>query len=256
MTQIAQTDRFLDVTGRNFLATGAGGALGSAIVRALVERGAHVVITDIDGDKAASVVSTLDAPGRAESDCLDIRDERAVDVAIDGVIDRYGRLDGVINAAGVFRLAPIPQLTTEDLRSSLECNFTGPFFLTKAAGRVLGSGGRILHIASVSSLVANPNYAAYASTKAALSQLVRVAARELAPKGIAVNAIGPALTETPLTSAHLTDDDFRKNATAQIPMGRLGEPEDIVPLALLLLAPGGSFITGQTIYADGGRTLV
>ena len=116
--------------------------------------------------------------------------------------------------------------------------------------------GRIVHFASVSSLVANVNYAAYASSKAALSQLVRVLAREWAPSGVSINAIGPAMTETGMTAGYLSDPDFRKQALSAIPMGRFGTPEDLVGLLVLLLAPGGSFITGQTIFVDGGRTLV
>ena len=114
----------------------------------------------------------------------------------------------------------------------------------------------MVHIASVSSLVANPNYAAYASSKAALSHLIRVLAREWAPRNIRVNALGPAMTETPLTAPHLADATFQAGALASIPMGRFGQPDDLLAAMLLLIGPGGRFITGQTIYVDGGRTLV
>jgi NAD(P)-dependent dehydrogenase (short-subunit alcohol dehydrogenase family) len=116
-------------------------------------------------------------------------------------------------------------------------------------------GGRIIHFASVSSSVANVNYAAYATSKAALSQLVRVLAREWAPNGITVNAIGPAMTETGMTGSFLSDPKFRAQALASIPMRRFGMPEDLIGTVILLLAPAGDFITGQTIYVDGGRTL-
>ena len=112
-----------------------------------------------------------------------------------------------------------------------------------------------MHIASVSSQVANRNYAAYASSKAALAQLVRVLAREWAEHGIRVNALGPAMTETPLTKQHLANPEFEGQAVASIPMGRLGTPEDLFGAILLLIGPGGRFITGQILYVDGGRTL-
>ena len=118
------------------------------------------------------------------------------------------------------------------------------------------SGGRIVHIASVSSFVANAEYAAYASSKAALAQLVRVLAREWAPKNITVNAIGPALIDTPMTEVYLAETGFREQAVTVIPMGRLAEPRDLMATIILLLAEGGAFITGQTICVDGGRTLV
>jgi NAD(P)-dependent dehydrogenase (short-subunit alcohol dehydrogenase family) len=107
----------------------------------------------------------------------------------------------------------------------------------------------------VSSLVANLDYAAYATSKAALSQLVRVLAREWAPRGITVNAIGPAMTETGMTQVLLSDRQFRAQALASIPMGRFGTPHDLIGMVVLLLARAGAFITGQTIYVDGGRTL-
>jgi NAD(P)-dependent dehydrogenase (short-subunit alcohol dehydrogenase family) len=117
-------------------------------------------------------------------------------------------------------------------------------------------GGRIIHIASVSSNVANIDYAAYASSKAALSQLVRVMAREWATKNILVNAIGPALTETKLTRKYLSDQHFRQNAIGTIPMQRLGLPSDLFGPVIMLMSKAGAFITGQTIYVDGGRTTV
>jgi NAD(P)-dependent dehydrogenase (short-subunit alcohol dehydrogenase family) len=116
-------------------------------------------------------------------------------------------------------------------------------------------GGRIVHFASVSSLVANVDYAAYATSKAALVQLVRVLAREWAPRAVTVNAIGPAMTETGMTKTLLSDPQFRAQALASIPLGRFGQPEDLIGMVVLLLAAAGAFITGQTIYVDGGRTL-
>jgi NAD(P)-dependent dehydrogenase (short-subunit alcohol dehydrogenase family) len=104
--------------------------------------------------------------------------------------------------------------------------------------------------------VANINYAAYATSKAALSQLVRVLAREWAATGITVNAIGPAMTETGMTGGYLSGASFRNQALASIPLGRFGAPEDLIGPLVLLLSSAGAFITGQTIYVDGGRTLV
>jgi NAD(P)-dependent dehydrogenase (short-subunit alcohol dehydrogenase family) len=147
-------------------------------------------------------------------------------------------------------------MEVQRFRHTLDVNVTGALVLSRSAARAMGDrGGRIIHFASVSSLVANVNYAAYAASKAALSQLVRVLAREWADSGITVNAIGPAMTETGMTENFLSDPAFRAQALASIPLGRFGTPEDLIGPVILLLSQAGAFITGQTIYVDGGRTL-
>lgn len=246
------------LTGKVILITGAAGGLGSAISRAMCERGAKLVVTDIDGQGVEKLAAELGEQELLEFGVLDIRDEHAVDATISRIVQDHGRLDGLINAAGILRVAPITSMATGDFNDSIATNLTGAFHLTRMAGKLMSEreGGRILHLASVSSLVANADYAAYATSKAALSQMIRVAARELAPRGVTVNAIGPSMVDTPLAEPVLSDPERRAQFIAQIPMGRLCEPEDIVGMVVLLMAPGGSYITGQTIYVDGGRTLV
>ena len=253
-----QPDPFFDLNDKVVLVTGAAGGLGAAISRALGERGATLILTDLVQDQLDRLSGEFGDLAIPETALLDICDERAVEETVQRVAKKHGRLDGLINAAGIYRVAPITEMTSDDFLDSMASNLTGPFFLTRAAARAMckTGGGRILHLASVSSLVANPNYAAYATSKAGLSQMIRVAARELAPKGITVNAIGQAVTETPLTENVLSDTDQRDHILSQIPMGRLCEPEDILAMVVLLMAPGGAFITGQTLYVDGGRTLV
>jgi NAD(P)-dependent dehydrogenase (short-subunit alcohol dehydrogenase family) len=187
----------------------------------------------------------------------DITQEIANTALMEVALERFGVVDGVVNTAGLLRIGPALDLDVEHFEHTLNLNVTGAFLLSRAAARAMGGkGGRIVHFASVSSVVANTNYAAYASSKAALSQLVRVLAREWAPNGISVNAIGPAMTETGMTAGYLSDPEFRNQALSAIPMGRFGTPEDLVGLLVLLLARAGAFITGQTIFVDGGRTLV
>lgn len=246
-------DELFDVGERNILIAGAGGGLAAAMVQALGARGAKLFLTDKD---PARLQAIADAVPNAGSRIADITDPEAMAEAVDEAVRIGGPLHGAINAAGVLPISPA--LTLED-RVFTECqdiNVTGAFYFSRAVARAMTTGGRIVHLASVSSFVANPGYAAYASSKGGLAQLVRVLAREWAADGIAVNAIGPALTETPLTADYLADPDFRRNAVSVIPMGRLGTPEDLIGMVLLLLAPSGGFITGQTICVDGGRTLV
>jgi len=248
------SDALFDVSGQVCLIAGAGGGLGRAIAKALDKRGAQLILLDIDA--AALDRLHLDVPG-ARIEVADIKNEAAISNVVSSIVEQNGRLDGAVNAAGELPIASADTLDEAVFRQCIDVNLTGAFLFSRCAAKAMQvHGGRIVHIASVSSFVANAGYAAYASSKAALAQLVRVLAREWAPANILVNAIGPALTETLLTKDYLSDPTFRKNAISMIPMGRLGEPEDLIGTTLLLLAQGGAFITGQTIYVDGGRTLV
>jgi NAD(P)-dependent dehydrogenase (short-subunit alcohol dehydrogenase family) len=248
------TDPLFDVSGKAYLIAGAGGGLGSTMARSLDERGARLVLFDIDETAVEQVGSAIpDALTRV----ADMNDQTALSEMVQVTLNRFGKIDGAINAAGVLPMAAAATFDEAAFRECIDVNLTAAFLFSRtAAEQMQDSGGRVVHIASVSSFVANPEYAAYASAKAGLAQMVRVLAREWAPRNILVNAIGPALTETSLTRDYLSNPDFRRNAIAAIPMGRLGEAADLIGTLLLLLSPGGAFITGQTIYVDGGRTLV
>lgn len=248
-------DPLFSIRGMTIVVAGAAGGLGSVLTRALHERGARLLLIDIDEAGMAALSTELGSDVLAFAG--DITQEAQLREAVALAVEKFGGIDAAINAAGAFAVAPSQTLDDAAFRHCLDVNVTGAFLLSRVAADAMGeSGGRIIHFASVSSVVANPEYAAYASSKAGLAHLVRVLAREWAPRNITVNAIGPALTRTKLTQAHLDDPAFRENAVAAIPMGRLGEPDDLIGAIVLLLAPGGGFITGQTIYVDGGRTLV
>ncbi len=224
------------------------------MAKALAERGARLALFDID-------TTALERVGAAIPEALtqvaDINEQAALSEMVQLTENRFGTIDGAINAAGLLPMAAAATFDEAVFRQCIDVNLTAAFLFSKTvAEHMRDAGGRIVHIASVSSLVANPEYAAYASSKAGLAQMVRVLAREWAAQNILVNALGPALTETPLTRDYLADPGFRRNAIAAIPMGRLGQAADLIGALLLLLSPGGGFITGQTIYVDGGRTLV
>ncbi|MCP5367046.1 MAG: SDR family oxidoreductase [Hyphomicrobiales bacterium] len=255
-------DALFDVAGKGIVVAGAGGGLAGNIVRALDRRGARLVLFDNHPGRLAAVAAQVPAATALPGD---ITDEESLATVMAAAGEALGRVDGAVNAAGVLPIDLADDLDTRVFQECQDVNVTGAFLFSRAAARAMrataggdggGDGGRIVHLASVSSFVANPGYAAYASSKGGLAQLVRVLAREWAAEGITVNAIGPALTETPLTAGYLADPGFRRRAIEVIPMGRLGTPADIVAAVLLLLAPGGAFITGQTICVDGGRTLV
>jgi len=250
----AVTDPLFDISGSTYLIAGAGGGFGNVMAKALSERGARLALFDIDETALERVGAAIP---EALTQVADINDQAALSEMVQLTENRFGTIDGAINAAGLLPMAAAATFDEAVFRQCIDVNLTAAFLFSKTvAEHMRDAGGRIVHIASVSSLVANPEYAAYASSKAGLAQMVRVLAREWAPKNILVNALGPALTETPLTRDYLSDPGFRRNAISAIPMGRLGEADDLIGALLLLLSPAGGFITGQTIYVDGGRTLV
>lgn len=251
---VERHDPLFDLNGKVFVVAGGGGGLARGIIKAIAERGGRLFLFDTDATKLAEAVASV--PG-AESMLADITDEASLKDVVAAAKKAFGRIDGGINAAGLLPIAPALDMDAASFRECQDVNVTGAFLFSRVlAAAMRPGGGRIVHLASVSSYVANPNYAAYASSKGGLEQLIRVLGREWAADGITVNGIGPALTVTPLTEHYLADPVFRKKAIDVIPMGRLGLPEDIVATAILLLSPGGAFITGQIICPDGGRTTV
>lgn len=250
-------DNPIEVAGRCYLVAGAAGGLAKPLVAALLDRGARLVLMDTDAKGLDSLIASHGSEN-AIPYTGDITDKAALDAAVDLGQTRFGRLDGGLNAAGLLPIAASDSMEADLFRRCIDVNLTGAFLFSQALAPALraAGGGRIVHIASVSSMVSNPAYAAYAGSKGGLAQVVRVLGREWAPDAITVNAIGPALTETDLTRDYLSNPAFRAKAISDIPMGRLGLAEDLVGPTLLLFGPGGGFITGQTIYVDGGRTLV
>ncbi len=239
------------------LAAGAASGIGATLARALAERGAHVTVADLDTEAAQRVAEAL--PGDGHGACaLDIRDEASCQAAVASAQQGSGRLDLLLNSVGIFRTGPALELSGEDFAETMATNVTGAFLLSRHAARAMADqgGGRMVHIASVSSQVVNPDYAAYASSKAALSHLTRVLALEWAPLGVTVNAIGPAVIVTPLVEDYLTKTGKYDYQMSRIPLGRFATAEDLIGTVLLLASPAGAFITGQTIYVDGGRTLM
>ncbi len=249
------TDPLFSVAGRSVLIAGAAGALGQALAHAFAERDARISVADIDLASVESVAEKLPGTGHFAV-AMDVTDEASCKRAVTTAKEGLGSVDVVINGTGVFPVAPALELDRERFDSALQVNLTGAFLLARAAAPLMieSGGGRIITLASVSSQVANPGYAAYASSKAGLKQLTRVLAREWAKHHITVNAIGPAMVLTPLTEAYLRSTDNYEYALSCIPMGRFARPDDIIGMALLLASQAGAFVTGQTIYVDGGRT--
>jgi len=245
---------WLGLDGRKALLLGAGG-LGTACARGLVEAGASLVIVDAAAArleqlrKELPAVRTIVADLTASSAC-----ERVVN-------DAAGHLEGLdllVHAVGINDRRAIVETPDKLWDDIITLNLSSAFWTGRAAGQLMLQAGRgsMVFFSSVSSQLAHLHHGPYAASKGGLDQLVKVMAREWAANGITVNAVAPAYTETELTREYLAKPGKRDEMTALVPAGRLGLPEDVVGAVLFLLSPRASFITGQVLYIDGGRTLV
>lgn len=243
-----------DLSGRVAVVTGGGGALGAEIGRGLAEFGARVVAADLDVGRAQKVAQGIES---AVAEQVDVSDRASVGALVERVCGQFGRLDVLVNSAGIFRVGPAVEMSLEEWEAVLRVNLTGTFLMTQVAGRVMlgQQRGNVVNIASVSSTVGNPGYAAYAASKGGVAQLTKVLGVEWCRHGVNVNAIGPAFTETELTRPWMERLGGQSRVVERIPMGRLGEPRDIVGAAIFLASDAARFLVGQTLYVDGGRTL-
>lgn len=249
-------DPLFDLDGRVILVAGGAGGLGAPLAKALAQRGARLMIADIDEKLAGEAAKGIG--GEARATALNVTDSASCEAAVKLAVATFGRLDGLLNASGVYRVGRVlDELDDESWERTIDVNVTGAFRLARAAGRVMVAqrAGSIVTIASVSSVVANPRYAAYATSKAAVANMTRVMAVEWARTGVRVNAIGPAVIPTAMTKQIIDNDEDREGALARIPMGRFGTPGDLIGAAVFLLSPASAFVTGQILFVDGGRTI-
>jgi gluconate 5-dehydrogenase len=242
-----------------FVAGGYGG-LGSAICRALAEAGALTVIAGRNVGKAESLANQLQTAGHAaDSAQLDATDVGAINAAVDAAAKRHGRLDLLVNCVGIQREERLLEVTEGAFDEVVNANLKSAMFLAQACARhqiAGGRGGAQVHLLSVRSQLGlrGRGYSAYCATKGALVMLVRQHASELAPHGIRVNGVAPTVIDTELASHWLKNETTRRQITERIPLGRVGQPEDVVGPVLFFCAPAAAFVTGQVLYVDGGVT--
>ena len=247
--------------GRVPLVTGGGGDLGVAIGRRFRDAGATVVLADVDGAKAGAAAGRLANHGQgALGIAMDVADEASVTAAFAEVARRYGRLDVLINNAGIAARKASIELAVEDWARVLAVNLTGTFLCSRAAARLMmtGHGGSIVNVASIMGLVGNTLYAnpAYHASKGGSGNLARAHAAEWAQAGIRVNAIAPTFVETVLTARLLAEPGMREGILSRTPMGRLAQPGDIAEAVAFLASDAAALITGIVMPIDGGWTTI
>jgi NAD(P)-dependent dehydrogenase (short-subunit alcohol dehydrogenase family) len=239
------------------LVTGGGRGIGRALALALAEAGADVAVADVDVPSAESVAAEVSACGRQGlAVAADVTSKPAVEVMVRMTLETLGGLDILINNAGIFPIAPVATITEEGWDRVMAINLKGVFLCSQAALAPMrqAGGGRIVNVASVSGLVGAVGLAHYAASKAGVIGFTKSLAREVAPMGITVNAIAPGIIETETAS-----QTFPKGALqayqAQVPLRRLGRPEDLTALVVFLASPAAAYITGQVYAVDGGYTM-
>lgn len=248
----------LDLAGRVALVTGASRGIGRAIALQLGASGAAVVVNYRGSEAAAhEVVGQITAAGgQAIAVQADVSDAAAHEALIKATTDAFGRLDILINNAGITRDTLLLRMKTTDIDDVLNTNLRGVMLLTKSALRPMlkNKWGRIISLSSIIGLTGNAGQANYAASKAGLLGFTKSVALEMASRNITANAICPGFIETDMTAAAMTDD-FRAKALERVPLGRLGTPADIANAVVFLASDAAAYITGQTLAVDGGWTM-
>lgn len=250
--------QLLNLEGKVALVTGARVGIGAAAAVGLARAGASVCLTSRSQPGLEPVAETVRGLGaKALTLPLDVRDSASIAAAVGKAAEHFGRIDLLVNNAGVAIRGPALGFREEDWDKVMETNVRGVFLMSQAVGGRMAEagGGRIVSLSSTFARVPAAGRAAYATSKAALEHLTRVLAREWAPEGVTVNAVAPTTILTESRAAFLASPEDRRRRVAEIPLGRMGETEDVVAAILFLAGPAGAFVTGQTLYVDGGFSL-
>jgi 3-oxoacyl-[acyl-carrier protein] reductase len=242
--------------GKCVLVTGGSRGIGRGIAEAFAAKGASVAVVATTPDGAERGAEACRAAGSplARGYPADVADEAQAEAAVEAALRDFGRLDAVVNAAGITRDGLLLRMKSEDFRRVLEVNLHGVFHVTRAVARPMAKArsGRIVNITSVIGRTGNAGQANYAASKAAVASFTRSVAKELGSRGVTVNCVAPGLVRTDMTAGL---PEAAVNAMLErIPLGRMGEPADIAGPVLFLCSPAASWITGQVLVVDGGMT--
>ncbi len=244
----------MTLAGQVALVTGASRGIGAAIARELAASGAHVVLgCRAQREQAEAIVGEIAARGgSAEAVSFDVANGAEVDAAVREMLARLGKIDVLVNNAGVSADALIVRITDDQWQRVLDVNLKGVFNCTKSVARSMmrARSGRIVNLSSVVGVTGNAGQAAYAAAKAGIIGFTKSTARELASRGVTANAVAPGIIETDMTEA--LDASTKEMYRAMVPLGRLGRGEDVAAAVTFLAGPGASYITGQVIHINGG----
>ena len=236
--------------------TGAGRGIGRAIALKFAKAGANVVCISRTQENSEKVAAEITALGRkAWALAVDVSDSKAVKAATEKILTDCGKIDILVNNAGVTRDGLLMRMSDEDWDTVLNTNLKGAFHFTRELFRIFAKqrAGRIINVSSVIGLIGNPGQCNYAASKAGLIGFTQSVARELASRGVTVNAIAPGFIETDMTSD--LNEELKGNILKAIPMGKFGAADDIAEAALFLASPGARYITGQVLTVDGGMVM-
>lgn len=242
--------------GKVAVVTGASKGIGAGIAKGLAAEGAAVVVNYASSKEGADrvVAEIVEKGGQAVAIQGDVAKAADVERIFSGTAKAFGRLDVLVNNAGVYQFATLDQITEEQFHRQFNTNVLGVLLATREAAKYFGAeGGNIINIGSTVSQVTPPASAVYTASKGAVDAITRVLAKELGPKKIRVNSINPGMVETEGTqAAGFIGSDFQKQLEAQTPLGGIGKPADIAPIAVFLASPDSGWLTGETLLASGG----
>lgn len=250
-----ELDNMSKLNGKVALVTGASKGIGAGIARRLASEGAKVVVNFASSESEANeVVAKIEGDGgRAIAVRADIRNKSAVDVLVQSTIDHFGRLDIVVNNAGIYQFAKIEATTEALYRLQFDLNVLGPLLVTGAAAPFLAEGSSVINISSFVTRILPAESAIYSGTKGAIDAITGVLSRELGPRGIRVNSVNPGLIETDGTHANgVMGSEFQAWNEQQTPLGRIGQVTDIASIVSFLASGDAGWVTGERIVGSGG----
>jgi meso-butanediol dehydrogenase / (S,S)-butanediol dehydrogenase / diacetyl reductase len=242
---------------RAAVVAGGGSGIGEAVVRGLFAEGASVVVVDANEASAQRVADSLGDPKRVYAVTLDVTDRARVDQVMSGAADRFGRLDVLVNCAGIRGIGSVMDVDAEQWRHVHAVNLDGTLYTSQSFARLVskaGKPGAIVNVSSVAGIMGIPNRASYVSSKHAIVGLTREMAMEVGSFGIRVNGVAPGMIRTPMTEAYFQEPEGESRISAYHPVGRAGLPEEVAAAILFLASDDASFVTGVTLPVDGGIT--
>lgn len=244
------------LTGKVAVVTGASKGIGAGIAKGLAAEGASVVVNYATSKEGADkvVAEITGKGGKAIAVQGDVANAAQVKQLFAETKKKFGRLDVLVNNAGVYQFAPLDEITEDQFHRQFDTNVLGLLLATQEAAKHFGAeGGSVINIGSTASQITPPTAAVYTATKGAVDAVTHVLAKELGPKKIRVNSINPGFVETEgVQAAGISGSDFQKQLEAQTPLGRSGQPEDIAPIAVFLASADSGWLTGELLLASGG----